>query len=214
MCPVRVYGAQCLSLLDTGAVHNLISAQLLARLGVEPSPTQRIITVANGVHARCRGLVKDVPVLFAERATKIDFLAVDCVPVDALIELIDLERLQTTLDLGSQFVDFIISGKSVRIGLRSETDQHNGEHEPDENEDFTTDSSSSDESASGISGDSGDSSSDEKYSLVVILVKAEEREEQFQTTRELSDDEKKLRLMSDKLEHLPPLERDTVKNMI
>lgn len=211
MCPVRVYGTGCLALPDTGAVPNLISAQLLARLGAEPSSTRRTITVANGVHARCRGLVKDVPVLFAERVTKLDFLAVDGVSVDVLIGLTDLERLQTTLDLGGQFVDFNISGKLVRTGLRSETDQHNGEHEPDEDEDFTTDSSSSDESASG---DSGDSSSEEEDSLVVTLVKAGEMEGKFQTTRELSDEEKRLRLVSEKLKHLPPSEREAVRNMI
>lgn len=51
---------------------------------------------------------------FLEEVVKMGFLVVDGVAVHVLIGLTDLKRLQATLDLGGQFVDFNTNKRSVR----------------------------------------------------------------------------------------------------
>lgn len=123
MCLVRVYGTECSALLHTGAVSILNLVRLLSHMGIDPSPTRRTITVSNGVNVVCKQIGKRVPVMFSGEATNLDFLAVDEVPVDLLIGLINLDLLQATLNLGRQFVDFTINKQSIRIVLRPETDE-------------------------------------------------------------------------------------------
>lgn len=71
LCPVHVCRLECLVLLDIGVVPNLIPTKLLENLGLKPQPTRRNITVASGQRAKCKGLIRDVPVWFEEVATTI-----------------------------------------------------------------------------------------------------------------------------------------------
>lgn len=69
-------------------------------------------------------IVKDVPVISSEKTAKLYFLPVERVPVDLLMGLTNYERLWATLNLGCQFLNFVTSRESVRIGLPPEKDAH------------------------------------------------------------------------------------------
>lgn len=71
LCPVHVFGTDCLTLLDTGAGPNRISSSLLTFLGVKPKPTRRTITVTSGVNAKCTRLIQDTPVTFPYGRTQL-----------------------------------------------------------------------------------------------------------------------------------------------
>lgn len=47
----------------------------------------------------------------------VEFLAVERVPVDLLIGISELERLQTNLDLGGHFGEIKIRGEKIRVAL-------------------------------------------------------------------------------------------------
>lgn len=126
--------------------------------------------MANGIHAKCKGIVKDVLVVFDELFDKLDFLAVEEATVDALTGLTDLKELQTILDLGEKFVDFVIGGQAVRFRLRPETDEHSKDVKLNENEDVITDSSTSPESLTNYIEDHKVSSLEEKEYLVVTFI--------------------------------------------
>lgn len=67
MCPVRICGTECLVLLDTRIVSNLIPRFLLSQMGIEPSQTRKKVTIANEVNAGCTGFMKDISVMFSEK---------------------------------------------------------------------------------------------------------------------------------------------------
>lgn len=132
-------------------------------MGLEPTPTRRTITVANAVTAGCKGFFKEVPVTSLEEIVRLEFPVVDGVPVDVLTWLIDLERLEATLDLREQFVDFNINKRSVKTEPNPETGYVSDKNAPDEYVDFITESSSMDASSQ--------SESNEEDSLVVSVEK-------------------------------------------
>lgn len=109
------------ALLDTGAVPNLIYMRILREVCIDAKPTKRTITIASNENTRCVGAVKLVPVFFDGVVTKMDFFAMGVLPVDILVGMLDLERLQARIDLGGQFVEFEIDKNKGRITLKTET---------------------------------------------------------------------------------------------
>lgn len=69
-------------------------------------------------------------------------MEVNEISVDLLIRFSDPESLQATSKLGGQYDLFVINNKRVRTGLQPKTDNHRDEQKSEEDEDFTTESSS------------------------------------------------------------------------
>lgn len=59
---------------------------------------------------------------FLEEVVKMDLFFDDGVPMDVLAYFTDLEHLQANLDLKDKFFDLQISRKSIKVGLKPETD--------------------------------------------------------------------------------------------
>lgn len=103
LCPVQVYWLKRSTLLDTEATPNVISTGLLKKIGVRAKHTMRGNTVASGDHMNWKCIMKDDPIRFDNVSTTMESFAVE-VPVDLLIGINELERLQTNLDLYGHFV--------------------------------------------------------------------------------------------------------------
>lgn len=69
--------------------------------------------MTNETMAKCIGILIIVSVTFGELKTKIDFLVFKDVPVEALICILERERLSAQIDLGGQYVDSTVAGESV-----------------------------------------------------------------------------------------------------
>lgn len=65
-------------------------------------------------------------------------LVVDSVPVHVLISIIELERVQASVDLNDQLAQFKIHQKIVCVGLKPEIDVLDSSVESSKDEDFTT----------------------------------------------------------------------------
>lgn len=100
----------------------------------------------------------------------VDFLVVDVEPFVSLIGLNDLERQQALLDLGGQLVDLIVSNEAVWVGLLLKTNNYGDEDKQYEDKDFTIEWSPLWTSCGSVSDDEG--------SLLVILIKNEEKSDQ------------------------------------
>lgn len=100
MCPKRIYKMNCFALLNVGAVPSLIPVRLLFYMGIDSTAPCITVAVANDVNAGFKEAVEEITLTFVDQVAKFDFLAVDGVPVELLIGLTDLERLQATLDVG------------------------------------------------------------------------------------------------------------------
>lgn len=82
---VRLFGIDCLVLLDIGAVPNITANSFLTLLGVKLKSTRRTITMVSASNAKSTGLIQDMPVTFDDIKTHIEFHAVEEVSVDVLI---------------------------------------------------------------------------------------------------------------------------------
>lgn len=124
----------------------IISIGLLKKIGIRANLTEREITVENGDHVNCNGVVKDVTVSFDNLTTTI-IPAARGGPVDLLIEISKLERLQTNLVLGGNFAEIKTIGEEVRVALQPKTGSFN-ENGNSVDKDFTTNLSSDTEEVS------------------------------------------------------------------
>lgn len=105
--------------------------------------------MASADHVNCKGVVQNDPVLFDNMTTIMKFLAIEGVPVDLLIRISELERSQTSLDIGEQFAEFKIRGDKFRVVVQPEIGSLDKEQRNSAEKDFTIDSSSVDEEVSG-----------------------------------------------------------------
>ena len=96
---VCVYGTEANSLLESGAVPNIISPKLVEKLSLAPKETKKHITAANGRGAACMCAPEQVPVSFGSLVSKMDFLVVAGAPFDLIIGLPSLEKIQACIDL-------------------------------------------------------------------------------------------------------------------
>lgn len=201
--PVQIYGTSTSALLDTGAVPNLISEELAKHLKLNPKPTLKTITVADGSNSSCIGRLRQIPVTFGRLTVHMDFLTVKDAPLGVIIGAPALEHMSAVMDLAGQFVDLTHDGTTVRVGLEPDQGQPFTQEENSESELFTTDSSGneSDDEAEDTSEEDND---DDAY--VVALAK-EAPELPFRTSFPSSDEDESLdrsAILSRKLNHLPP----------
>lgn len=79
---VEVYGTESFSLMDSGAIPNFLSEDLVYNLSLIPHETHNNITVATGVKSPVVGILKVVPLKFGEIVVCLDFLVVYGSPFD------------------------------------------------------------------------------------------------------------------------------------
>ena len=79
---LKVYGTEAEALLDSGAVPNIISPKLVAKLSLSPQPTGKHITVVDGGNVPCLGALLQIPTSFGGLVVNSDFLVVKGTPFD------------------------------------------------------------------------------------------------------------------------------------
>ena len=89
---VRVYGTVAQALLDSGAVPNLISPQLVSKLCLTPQPSKKRIMVANRGNAPCIGALLQVITSLGELTVNLDYLVVEGTPFDLIDHWTSLAR--------------------------------------------------------------------------------------------------------------------------
>lgn len=89
--------------------------QSVEKIGVRASPTKTEIKVKGGDHVNCNGVFRDVSGSFDNMTTSMEFLAIKEVPADVPIGIIEMEKLQTNLDLGWQFAQFKIEERNLEL---------------------------------------------------------------------------------------------------
>ena len=193
---VQIYATDVPALLDTGAVPNLISAELVEHLNLLPKATRKTITTADGSNSSCIGRLRNVPITFGHITVHIDFYTIQNAPLGLIIGIPSLEEMRAVIDLGAQSVVIKQGDDSVRITMQPDTGKPFLHPENTESEIFTTDSSD-DESAS--PDDSSDEDSDEEGDLIVALAK--ETEASSSDSEEEETDH--AAVLGAKLAHLP-----------
>ena len=79
---MAVYSEAVYSLLDSGAIPNVMSYKLVRKLRLELSRTERRIIVAVGTSGSCAGSISGIPVSFGSIVMRLDFLVIASVPYD------------------------------------------------------------------------------------------------------------------------------------
>ena len=114
---LKVYGTKAWGLLDTGAVPNVISVELVKALSLTHDFKPKGITVANGVNCPTLGSVKNVPISFDGETLHMDFLAVEGSPFDIVIGIPTMALLRTKLDFERQVVRMTINKRTLEVPL-------------------------------------------------------------------------------------------------
>lgn len=83
---LKIYVTKARTLLDSGAVSNLVSKELVHRLGIEPDKTNRGMTDATREKAPVMETLRDVPVDLDEKIVKLGLLAVEGYPYESSSE--------------------------------------------------------------------------------------------------------------------------------
>lgn len=107
----KVYGMETRSLLDSGAVLNILSKKVADRFGVEPLKTIRRIKGISGVKYLVVGVLKEVPVQLEEKVFRINFLVVNGYPHGLILGIQTMEKLQCVLDFGNHMSSFNFDGE-------------------------------------------------------------------------------------------------------
>ena len=207
VAPVRIFGREIRALLDTGAIPNIISADLARQLCLLPKRTKQRITVADGSSANCIGRVKDVPITFGNLTASMDFLTIEKAPIGLIIGLPAMEDLQAKLDIGSRVVEIQLGKESARIGLEPDNGLHFLPQGGSESEDFT--SLSTDEGASTTS-----SGEEDEGTLIVAHVDSAKPQIAVEEESDLSETEEHDKLIEEKLVHLSPSDRRVISESL
>lgn len=104
-------------MLDAGAVLNILSTNLARALKLACLSLKKTITVADGTMETCHG-TKNIPAIFGELKTKMDFMVVGGVPVGMLTGNLEMEKLNACIDLACQYNNLSIGKKAVQIELK------------------------------------------------------------------------------------------------
>lgn len=104
MVAVQVFGTDARYLIDTGAVTNIISAELAVYLTLEHRPTQKTTKVVDRSSSRCIGDLRDVSVTFGD-------LTVKNASIGIMITLAAMERIGAVMDFEGQLVHFYYEEK-------------------------------------------------------------------------------------------------------
>lgn len=84
-CKVLVNGHEQLAMLDTGASHNFIKAEVARKLGFVTKPTTHSMKAVNSAAAKSVGLVKDANLKVGSWSGKIDLLAISMDDYDLVL---------------------------------------------------------------------------------------------------------------------------------
>lgn len=100
--------------------------------------TETMIAAADGTMATFQGVAKNTSVTFDNLKRKI-FLVVYRIPVRLLTGLPEVKRLNVIIDLGGQYVDFSLGGKTACNRLEPDRTIDRMEGGQSDDEEFTTD---------------------------------------------------------------------------
>ena len=114
---IQVYSEDTHALLDSGAIPNIISAQMVEKINLELKPTQRSIKVSNGSTERWSGIAKIVPVRFGEITVYLDFFVLPEVPYKVIIGATSLTDNRARIDMYDQYVKIRHKGKTEIINF-------------------------------------------------------------------------------------------------
>lgn len=203
LAKLKIYGSDVYSLMDSGAIPDVISRSLCERLKLEPEVSSRRITTATGEKSATLGLLKGVPVGFDHVVEKIDFLVVDNCPYEMIIGRPTMRRMNGVIDCGQQTYALEKDGERVVVPLVTEyvRDDRNLGGGTD-SEDFTSDS----DVANGSSSEESDTDDDEGEFVVMLL----NEDACVDGKAEASEEE----LIDAKIKHLDRRTRSKLKKML
>lgn len=105
---IKVYASDVFVLLDSGAVPNLLSQELVELLNLSVKDTLKTITCANGSNTSIADRARNVPItLGASMTSQIDFLAVINASFGLIIGLSQMNKMEAVIELGNMFVDLM-----------------------------------------------------------------------------------------------------------
>jgi hypothetical protein len=83
---VRVGERELVALLDSGSTHNFVNEELAAQLGSHFSAGRRLcVTVANGDHVTCGGLLPQAAITIGHEAFVVDLYAIPLGEFDVVL---------------------------------------------------------------------------------------------------------------------------------
>lgn len=91
---MKRFGTKFNAVLNSEAVPNFVSTSLIEGIMFSPDETTRKIEVANGSSSLVQGVVKDVPVLFGDSWSPLNFAIMDESLLDVIIGSPTSENIQ------------------------------------------------------------------------------------------------------------------------
>lgn len=108
-----VQGNDFWTLLDMGAVTDILSLGFVKILSLDASYTSREMIVANGLNWFTLDVFADVPVTFGDVNVRFNFLVVDETPFEFVICTTTLECFRTCIDLETLIASIKINGQDL-----------------------------------------------------------------------------------------------------
>lgn len=139
---VRTYGVELYALLDTGAILNVMSPQVVRKLSLKPEKISKVVTVAPGDKSSAIGKLSNVPLLFGNLQDEVDFIVLENIPFDIIIGRPTIKRLGGVLYFKAEEVRMNYQGHKAIIPMLCEFSKRLELVEETDSEDFTSDSSS------------------------------------------------------------------------
>lgn len=140
-----VSGTRCRALLDIGAVPNILSKELVERLGVHPALSSRHVAAIPKEKSAVVGTLKGVALLPGSKVVTVDFLVMEQSPYDMIICDPMMEKYSGFLDLGILISSFVIYQERVEVLIDPDyVDEDPGGKSATDIEDFTSVSSAKD----------------------------------------------------------------------
>ena len=201
---IRAHGLPSEALLDSGAVPNLISEKFCKKLNLTFEQKSVGLTVADGQRARSIGLVSELPISFEDLHISMDFHVMENPPFDVIIGVPTLEALRGCLDFGLQQVTLLAGDRKAVLPFEYAVIEVPAADESDtDSEDFTSDSEA-------------DPNDDEAREDDLIVALAEDFEEIEATPVQpnVSEEDRKTSLLSQKVKHLDEMMQTEVLSML
>lgn len=166
---VQIYNVDVPSLLYTGVVTNLISADLVDHLNLVPEASRKSITVADGSNSSFVGRLRNLRITSGHLTIHFDFVIVQNASHGLIICITYLENMRAVIDGAGQIVDVKLGEESVSLSMQPETGKPFAKEETSR-ELFTSNTNANDgDISSALTGD--DSYSGDEHYLFVALAK-------------------------------------------
>lgn len=117
MVPIKILGINTQALLDTGSITNLFSSRLCDLLALRPKKSGKSIKVADESMDPTCGTLNALPISFGEHSFEMDCIVVDDMPVQMIIGLPTLEKLEARIDMDHNGVTVNIEGREVQLSF-------------------------------------------------------------------------------------------------